>query len=104
MCTYPFSRVLLRWGKSAGENAMGKRVDLQGRYRILDEAYLRAKANDAKDPRHIFYVAMLSNNRYEEYLAQVGEKAFKIPTYRDGPNSGRMEIFYARRNRRIADA
>jgi hypothetical protein len=82
---------------------MGRGTDLRGRYRILDLAYLRGKANQKDDPRHIFYRAMLSNNTYEAYLAEVGEKSFEIDTcqYRV---TGRMEIRYARRNNRIANA
>lgn len=83
---------------------MGSGTDLRGHYRILDQAYLRGKANQKDDPRHIFYQAMLSNNTYEAYLAEVGQKSVEIDSYRQSRVTGRMEILYARRNHRIADA
>ena len=61
----------------------------------MNEVFLRKKANRRFDPRHKFYEAMLSNETYEAYLAAVGDNR--------GPFSGRGEIFYARRNGRIAD-
>lgn len=82
---------------------MGKAINLQGRYRILDEAYLRERSNRKDDPRHVFYEAMLSNNNYAGYLASVGQKEVTVQSYKDGPISGRMEILYARRNKKIGD-
>jgi hypothetical protein len=38
---------------------------LQGRYQILDRAFLTEKANRRTDPRHRFYRAMLANQTYE---------------------------------------
>jgi hypothetical protein len=74
---------------------MGRRTNLTGRYRVLNEAFLREKANRTFDPRHRFYEAMLSNETYEAYLAAVGDNR--------GPFSGRGEILYARRCGWIAD-
>ena len=74
---------------------MGRRANLTGRYRVLNEASLREKAKRTFDPRHRFYQAILSNETYEAYLAAVGDNR--------GPFSGRGEILYARRNGWIAD-
>ena len=80
-------------------------TELRGRYKILNDAALRKKANNNDDPRHIFYDAMLANNTYEGYLRQVGNKTVQPATYRTKPVSGLMEITYCRNQRRwIADA
>jgi hypothetical protein len=52
---------------------MRRRTNITGRYRIMNEVFLRKKANRRFDPRHKFYEAMLSNETYEAYLAAVGE-------------------------------
>jgi hypothetical protein len=69
----------------------------------LNEAFLREKAN-RDDPRRPFYVAMLANQTYEGYLAEVGSNEVTVESYKAGPISGRMEILYARRSGWIADA
>lgn len=81
---------------------MAERVHLTGRYRIIDRAFLTEKAS-RDDPRHIFYLAMLANNTYEGYLAEVGQKEVHAKTYQTGPVNGRMEILYARRRRWLSD-
>jgi hypothetical protein len=75
---------------------------LRGRYLIVDEAFLREKANRA-DPRNIFYRAMLERRTYEGYEDAVRGIAVTVPTYRMGPVNGRMEILYARRKGWIED-
>ena len=80
---------------------MTTRTDLRGRYRILNEAFLREKAN-RDDPRRPFYVAMLANRTYEGYLAEVGAKQVIVESYKQSPITGRMEILYARRRGWIA--
>jgi hypothetical protein len=82
---------------------MTTRTNLRGRYRILNEAFLREKAN-RDDPRRPFYVAMLANRTYEAYLVDVGAKAVMVEGYKQNPITGRMEILYARRSGWIADA
>jgi hypothetical protein len=77
-------------------------TDLSGRYRILNEAFLREKAN-RDDPRRPFYVAMLGNRTYEGYLAEVGGKEVMVEGYKQNPITGRMEILYARRSGWVAD-
>jgi hypothetical protein len=82
---------------------MRRRTIITGRYRIMNEAFLREKANRQFDPRHRFYVAMLSNETYEAYLAAVAENRDRVQYYRSTPLSGRGEILYARRSGWIAD-
>jgi hypothetical protein len=85
---------------------MPDRTILAGRFRRLDLAYLAARANNATHQRHIFYKAMLEHDTYEAYLKDVGNvKAFAL-TFGQGkvPITGRAEILYARRFRRIEDA
>lgn len=82
---------------------MGTEVTLSGGYRILARAFLREKANRTDDPRHVFYVAMLSNDRYEAYEAEVRGKTVTPETYKTGPVNGHMEILYARRHGWIED-
>ena len=79
-------------------------TNLHGPYRIVDRAILIEKANRGNDPRRRFYRAMLSNNRYETYLAEVGSVSVQVHSYRSGPITGRMEILYARRSGWIEDA
>jgi hypothetical protein len=81
---------------------MGRRTNLTGPYRVLNEARLREKANRKYDPRHVFYELMLSSSTYEAYLAAMGENIVRV-RFRAGAISGRIEILYARRNGWIAD-
>jgi hypothetical protein len=60
---------------------------LGGRYLIVDEAFLREKANRT-DPRNIFYRAMLEHRTYEGYEDAVRGIAVTVPTYRTGPVNG----------------
>jgi len=69
----------------------------------MNDAFLREKAN-RDDPRRPFYVAMLANETYEAYLAEVGSKEVMVEGYQQNPITGRMEILYARRSGWIADA
>ncbi len=78
-------------------------TDIRGHYLILNEAFLREKANRSTDPRHKFYEAMLASRSYGEYLARVGRMEVEVPTFKTGPINGRMEILYARRRRWIQD-
>jgi hypothetical protein len=86
---------MLQARRQVAKGRMGRRTNLTGRYRVLNEASLREKAKRTFDPRHRFYQAMLSNETYEVYLAAVGDNR--------GPFSGRGEILYARHNGWIAD-
>jgi|GEM_PF-2372087 len=81
---------------------MSERTHIKGRYRIVNEAFLREKAN-RDDPRHPFYVAMLANDTYEGYLADVGRKLVEVDGFKQNPISGRFEILYCRRNGWIED-
>ena len=81
---------------------MTTRTNLTGRYRVLNEAFLREKAN-RDDPRRPFYVAMLANKTYDGYLAEVGQKEVMVEGYKQNPITGRMEILYARRHKWVAD-
>ncbi len=56
---------------------MKEQVHLTGRYRLLNEAFLREKAN-RDDPRNVFYAAMLRNSTYTAYLAEVGQKEVRF--------------------------
>jgi hypothetical protein len=79
-------------------------TELNGQYIILNEAFLREKAN-RDDPRRHFYAAMLAEpHTFSRYLAEVGSKEVTVDGYKTGPISGRMEILYARRRGWIADA
>jgi hypothetical protein len=82
---------------------MTTRTILTGRYRLLNKAFLQEKAN-RDDPRRPFYAAILANETYEAYLAEVGQKEVLVEGYKTGPISGRMEILYCRRKHWIADA
>ena len=79
------------------------RTSLSGRYVRADEAFLRQQAQ-RKDPRRVFYAAMLVHDTYEGYLADVGDTQVEIPDYKENPITGRMEILYCRRNGWIEDA
>jgi hypothetical protein len=79
-------------------------TEIRGNYRIVKAAFLREKAGRKDDPRHKFYEAMIDNETYEGYLAQVGQEQVSVPTYKTGPINGRMEILYARRSGWIVDA
>ena len=83
---------------------MSERVHLAGRYKIMNESILREKAGRENDPRHIFYEAMLENNSYAAYLAEVGQTLVNVEGYKANPISGRMEILYARKYRWVVDA
>ena len=87
----------------AGGTGVGQTIDLRGRYRVLNDTFLRERANRSNDPRHEFYRAMLSNRTYEGYLAEVSGKIVEVPSHPSAPITGRMEILYARRNRWIKD-
>jgi hypothetical protein len=80
-----------------------KRTNITGRYRIVNEAFLRERANREFDPRCKFYQAMLSNETYDTYLAAVADNNVRVQFWRSGPITGRGEILYARRNGWIAD-
>jgi hypothetical protein len=82
---------------------MSERTKLSGRYKILNEALLREKSC-RDDPRKPFYNAMLRNQTYEGYLAEVRGKLVEVDGYKANPISGRMEILYCRRSGWIADA
>ncbi|MCI4680026.1 hypothetical protein K9U39_14295 [Rhodoblastus acidophilus] len=79
-------------------------TELRGRYRIVNDTFLREKAARKNDPRHKFYETMLASKTYDEYLAQVGRTEVNVATFKTGPINGRMEILYARRSGWIADA
>ena len=83
---------------------MTERTHLTGRYRLLDEAFLREKANRTDDERHKLYVIMLECKTYEAYLAAVRETKIYREGYKQNPITGRGEILYCRRNGWIADA
>ena len=74
---------------------MRRRTNISGRYRVVNEAFLRHERPDAFGHRNRFYEAMLSYVTYEAFLAAVGDNR--------GPFSGRGEILYARRCGWIAD-
>jgi hypothetical protein len=88
------------------EDDMGKRTVLVGKYKRLDETYLRSRAANTDDERHIFYVAMLKYDNYEEYLADVGDIKVHAPTLNFGKTAitGKAEMIYCRTHARIADA
>jgi hypothetical protein len=86
---------MLQARRQVAKGRMGRRTNLTGRYRLLNGAFLRERADRTFDPRHRFYQAMLSSETYEAYLAAVGDNR--------GPFSGRGEILYARRNGWIAN-
>jgi hypothetical protein len=79
-----------------------ERTRLTGSYRILNRDFLEEKSQRLNDPRHHFYRSLLTHRTYEGYLADVGSKVVRVPTY-DGDITGRMEILYCRRSQWIAD-
>lgn len=87
-----------------GARKVGTTTLISGRYNIVNQAWLREKAAQKDDPRHIFYLAMLSECTYEGYLAAVGKKEVVVESYKQGPISGRMEILYCRRRGWVVDS
>lgn len=81
-----------------------RRTNLKGAFVLINESFIREKANRQDDPRHIFYKAMLETDTYEAYDAAVGGMKVSVEGYKAGPISGRMEIGYARKCGWIADA
>ena len=77
-----------------------ERTPLRGRFVRVDEAFLREKANNHRDPRNVFYWAMLENDTYE---AAVHGIEVSTGNRQMDPTTGRQEILYARRNGWIAD-
>jgi hypothetical protein len=82
---------------------MADRTILNGKFLIVNDAFLREKAN-RDDPRNVFYKAMLEHRTYETYEDAVRGIAVSVPSFRTGPIDGRMEILYARRKGWIEDA
>jgi hypothetical protein len=84
---------------------MTERTVLAGRYRIVNEPFLRERAARRGDPRNVFYEAILANGTYEGYARATEGIAVTVPTFGEGrkPINGRDEILYARRSGRIAD-
>jgi hypothetical protein len=79
-------------------------ASLTGRFRILNDAALRLRADRQDDPRHVFYAAMLSSRTYDDYLARVGSTTVQPETTAYAV-TGEMEIRYCRDKRAwIADA
>ncbi|HEY1631541.1 MAG TPA: hypothetical protein VGF56_09505 [Rhizomicrobium sp.] len=83
---------------------MSERTHLKGRYRLLNEALLREKANRTNDERHKLYKVLLANSTYESYLKAVEGVEIYREDYKQNPITGRGEILYCRRNGWIADA
>ena len=75
-----------------------------GNYVVVDQAFLREKANRTHDPRHVFYKAVLEHRSYEKYENAVRGIRISVPSFRTGPITGHMEIMYARRMGWIEDA
>jgi hypothetical protein len=84
---------------------MAARTVFSGRYVRVNEAFLRERANRESDPRRIFYEAMLSNDTYEAYEAEVGTTDVSVDTFRP-PRlvNGHTEMWYARDSGWIEDA
>jgi hypothetical protein len=76
---------------------------LSGRFTRKNLAHLSKRAGETYDARHVFYKAMLEHHTYEKYLEHVGELKVHVPTFKDGPISGRREMLYARQNGWIVD-
>jgi hypothetical protein len=83
---------------------MAARVVFSGRFKRVNEAFLRERANRKHDPRHIFYNAMLENDTYEAYEAEVGNKEVVVETF-NPPRlvNGHTEMWYARDSGWIQD-
>jgi hypothetical protein len=83
--------------KTGKVTAMPARVAFIGRFKRVNEAFLRERANRKHDPRHIFYSAMLENDTYEAYEAEVGTKEVIVETF-NPPRliNGHTEMWYAR--------
>jgi len=77
---------------------MSYRTPLSGRFTRKNLAHLSKRAGETYDARHVFYKAMLEHHTYEKYLEHVGELKVHVPTFKDGPISGRREMLYARQN------
>jgi hypothetical protein len=86
------------------ERAMNYRTNLAGPYRIVRAkvSALREKA-ERGGPTSVIYQAMLRNDNYEAYLAEIGQHTVDRPGYKAGPTNGRDEILYCRRNGWIED-
>ena len=75
---------------------MAFRNPLLGGYSQVNTAFLREKADRRKDPRHVFYVAILSSTAYEQYYEKVGDCIVQPETTTYLVNAD-MEIRYAKR-------
>jgi hypothetical protein len=82
---------------------MSYRTSLSGRFGRKNIAHLSKRAGETRDPRHVFYKAMLEHNTYEKYLEQVGELKVDVPIFKAGQISGRREILYARQHGWVVD-
>jgi hypothetical protein len=84
---------------------MAPRIVFSGRFTRVNEAFLRERANRQHDPRHIFYKAMLENDTYEAYEAEVGNREVVVERF-NPPRlvNGHTEMWYARDSGWIEDA
>lgn len=84
---------------------MAPRIEFSGRFKRVNEAFLRERANRQDDPRKIFYKAMLRCETYEAYEAEVGNTEVLVETF-NPPRfvSGHTEMWYARDSGWIQDA
>jgi hypothetical protein len=71
---------------------------LNGRFRVVNDARLRERAQRIEDPRHVFYEAMLSSKTYEDYLSRVGAMIVQPKTTAHAV-SGFDELCYCRDRR-----
>ena len=78
-------------------------TELRGRYRLVDDIYLRRKVADKSSPVWEFYQAILTSLTYEDYFGKVGHLDVTKPNFKENPVTARDEILYCRRNGRIQD-
>jgi hypothetical protein len=75
---------------------MAPAIELKGRYKFANQTKPKDRADNKNDTRHIFYVAMLRNNTFENYYADVGDRKVVITTQKGTRIvTGRGEILYA---------
>jgi hypothetical protein len=74
---------------------MARRIELKGRYKFVNQTKPQNRADNKNDTRHIFYEAMLRNNTFEDYEADVGDEKVVIRA-QEGTRlvTGHDEIMY----------
>lgn len=80
------------------EISMRFKKPLRGPYEKVNLAFMRERAGRCDDPRHAFYIAILSCDSFDSYYSAAGEDCVQPSTTSYKVNAD-MEIKYALKNR-----